>query len=188
VGVTPVDVIAVLKGAILVAPVKVDLPAATEATIAVVIVADLQDAVKALAMSAKAVLTTVLTLALNPHNAEISRLVETLHPVRISSRVVILRRVRRHPVEILLPVLRHLVVILERHAEISAHANLLLASRLVLLNQAMGAKYLFHETLKNVPRATQTKSVDQAMPLRRASSRNKAAWSKSAMPFFMPCA
>jgi hypothetical protein len=187
-----VDVIAVLKGAILVAPVKVDLPAATEATIAVVIVVlsavDLQDAAKALAMSAKAVLTTVLTLALSPHHAEISRLAVTLHPVRISPHVVILRRVRRHPVEILLPVLRHLVVILERHAEISAHANLLLASRLVLLNQAMGAKYLFHETLKNVPRATQTKSVDQAMPLRRASSRNKAAWSKSAMPFFMPCA
>jgi hypothetical protein len=181
VDVTPVAEIAVLKGAILVVPVKVDLPVATEATIAVVIVVlsavDLQDAAKALVMSAKAALTTVLILALSPHHAEISRLAVTLHPVRISPRVVILRRVRRHP-----------VVILERHVEISAHANLLLASRLVLLNPAMGAKYLFHETLKNVPRATQTKSVDQAMPLRRASSRNKAAWSKSAMPFFMPCA
>jgi hypothetical protein len=179
VDVTPVDAIAVLKGAILVVRARVDLAAATEATTevvivalsAVVIAADLQDAAKASATSAKAALTTVLTPALSP------RLAVTLHPVQISPRVVILRRVRRH-----------LVVILERRAEISLHANLLLASRLVLLNQAMGAKYLFREMLRSVPHATQTNSVDQAMPLRRASSRNKAAWSKSAMPFFMPCA
>jgi hypothetical protein len=163
----------------------VDLAAATEATTevvivalsAVVIVADLQDAAKASAMSAKAALTTVLTLAQSPRLAVTLRLAVISHPVQISPRV-----------EILLRVLRHLVVILERRAEILVHANLLLASHLVLLNQAMGAKYLFHETLKNVPPATQTNSVDQAMPLRRASSRNKAAWSKSAMPFFMPSA
>jgi hypothetical protein len=166
----------------------VDLAAATEATTAVVIVADLQDAARASATSAKAALTTVLTLALSPRLAVTLRLAAISHPVQISPRVVILRRVRRHPVEILLRVLRHRVVILERRAEISLHASLLLASHLVLLNQAMGAKYLFHATLKNVPPATQTNSFDQAMPLRRASSRNKAAWSKSAMPFFMPCA
>jgi hypothetical protein len=105
------------------------------------------------------------------------RLAVISHPVQISPRVEILLRVRRHR-----------VVILECRAEISLLASRHLVSHLVLLNQAMGAKYLFHETLKSVPHATQTNSVDQAMPLRRASSRNKAAWSKSAMPFFMPCA
>jgi hypothetical protein len=171
VDVTPVDAIAVLKGVILVVPVKVDLAAATEATTAVVIVADLRDAAKASATSAKAALTTVLTLALSPRPAVTLRLA-----------------VISHPVEILLRELRHRVVILERRAEISLLASRHLVSHLVLLNQAMGAKYLFHETLKSVPPATQTNSFDQAMPLRRASSRNKAAWSKSAMPFFMPCA
>ena len=162
--------------------------AATEVTTAVVTVADLQDAVKALAMSVKADLTTVLTLALSPRLAVTLRLAAISHPVQISPRVVILRRVRRHPVEILLRVLRHRVVILERRAEISLHASLLLASRQVLPSRVTAGKYLFREMLKSVQPATQTNSVDQAMPLRRASSRNKAAWSKSAMPFFMPCA
>ena len=139
--------------------------------------ADLQDAVKALAMSVKVVLTTVLTPAPSPRHAVILPLVETLHPVQISPHVAILRHVRRRP-----------VVILERPAVISLHASRPLVNHLVLPNREMAEKYLFRGMLKNVPRATQTKSVDQAMPLRRASSRNKAAWSKSAMPFFMPWA
>jgi hypothetical protein len=177
VDVTPVDAIAVLKGVILVVPVKVDLAAATEATTEVVIVADLQDAAKASAMSAKAALTTVLTLALSPRLAVTLRLAVISHPVQISPRVEILLRVRRHR-----------VVILERPAEISLLASLLLVSPQVLPSRVTAGKYLFREMLKSVPHATQTNFVDQAMPLRRASSRNKAAWSKSAMPFFMPCA
>jgi hypothetical protein len=159
----------------------VDLVEATEVTTAVetvaVSAADLQDAAKALAMSEKAALTTALTQALSPHPAVTSRRVETLHPVQISPHVEILRRERRLP-----------VVILERPAVISLHASRPLVNHLVLPNREMAEKYLFRGMLKNVPRATQTKSVDQAMPLRRASSRNKAAWSKSAMPFFMPWA